>query len=242
MPLQISTIDIPYLDSIFLIPGFGFLLTIFAITGLSNAYNIIDGSNGLASMVGMITLLAISYVGFKLNDPIILQVCLIAIGSILGFFIWNYPKGLIFLGDGGAYLIGFYISCITILLINRHPEISPWFGVVVNGYPILETMFTIYRRRIHQGKNPSSADGIHFHTLIYRRILKLRLIQSDEFSANSRTAPYLWFLTILSATPAIFWWHSSAILVFTFILFSAFYIWLYSRMVRLKTPKWLHFL
>lgn len=135
-------------------------------TGLANAYNIIDGFNGLASMVGIITLLAIAYMGFLFFDPTIIYLSLVMAGAILVFFIWNYPRGLIFLGDGGAYLIGFWIAALSILLTCRHQEISPWLALLINGYPILETLFTIYRRRFHQGKGPGQPDCIHFHTLI----------------------------------------------------------------------------
>ena len=239
-PVQITGLDIPYVDLIFTLPIVGTVFTIFAITGLANAYNIIDGFNGLASMVGIITLLAIAYVGFTLADPLIMHLSLIMAASILGFFIWNYPRGLIFLGDGGAYLIGFWIASLSILLTYRHQEVSPWFALLINGYPIMETLFTIYRRRIHQGKSPGQPDGIHFHTLIYRRILMNNHQDKNVFSANSRTAPYFWVLAGMSITPAVLWWQSTPILIGACLLFMASYVWLYASIVKFKTPKWLH--
>jgi UDP-N-acetylmuramyl pentapeptide phosphotransferase/UDP-N-acetylglucosamine-1-phosphate transferase len=68
----------------------------------------------------IISLLAIGYVAFKVNDPILASSCLFVICAIGGFFIWNYPKGLIFLGDGGAYLIDFLIASFSILLVLRN--------------------------------------------------------------------------------------------------------------------------
>ena len=239
LQIQISKLDVPILDHLFMIPFFGIALTIFAITGLANAYNIIDGFNGLASMVGTITLLAIAYVGFLFNDLTIIYLALVMAGSILGFFIWNYPCGLIFLGDGGAYLIGFWIAVLSILLHYRHPEISPWFAFSINGYPILETLFTIYRRRIHQDKSPGQPDGIHFHTLIYRRILMHHQYDNNWLSANSRTAPYLWALAGMSIAPAVLWWQSTPILIVASLLFIICYVWLYTRIVQFRTPKWL---
>ncbi len=240
VPVQITGLDIPYVDLIFSLPIVGTVFTVFAITGLANAYNIIDGFNGLASMVGIITLLAIAYVGFKLADPLIMHLSLTMAASILGFFIWNYPRGLIFLGDGGAYLIGFWIASMSILLTCRHQEISPWFALMINGYPIMEALFTIYRRIIHQGKNPGEPDGIHFHTLMYRRILMNYHQDKNLFSANSRTAPYFWALAGISITPAVLWWQSTPILIGACFLFIAFYLWLYASIVKFKTPKWLH--
>lgn len=240
IPIQITRLDIPYIDLIFTLPLAGTVLTIFAITGLANAYNIIDGFNGLASMVGIITLLAITYVGFILADTLIIYLSLIMAASIFGFFIWNYPRGLIFLGDGGAYLIGFWIASLSILLTYRHQEISPWFALLINGYPIMEVLFTIYRRKIHQGKSPGRPDGIHFHTLIYRRILMNNHQDKNVFSANARTAPYLWVLAIMSIAPAVLWWDSTPILIGACLLFTTSYVRIYAGIVKFKTPKWLH--
>ncbi|OZA75836.1 glycosyltransferase [Polynucleobacter sp. 39-46-10] len=239
MPAQITRLDIPYLDFALGVPIIGAAITVFAITGLANAYNIIDGFNGLASMVGIITLLAISYVSYVVADPQIMYLSLIMAASILGFFVWNYPRGLIFLGDGGAYLIGFWIASLSVMLTYRHQEISPWFALLINGYPILETLFTIYRRKIHQGKSPGQPDGIHFHTLIYRRILRPHCNES-VFSANARTAPYLWALTILGITPAILWWESTPILMAASLVFIIYYVRIYSKIVRFKAPRWMH--
>ena len=240
IPVQITRLDIPYFDLIFLIPGTGAILTIFAITGLANAYNIIDGFNGLASMVGIIALLAITYVSFVLADPLMMYLSLIMAAAILGFFIWNYPRGLIFLGDGGAYLIGFWIASLSILLTYRHQEISPWFALLINGYPIVETLFTIYRRKIHQGKSPGQPDGIHFHTLIYRRILMNNHQDQNIFSANARTAPYFWVLAGMGIAPAVLWWQSTPILISACLLFTTSYVWLYASIVKFRTPRWLH--
>jgi len=237
--IQIISLDIALIDFLFAIPFFGMGLTIFAITGLANAYNIIDGFNGLSSMVGVITLLALAYVAYLLGDTTIIFLCLVMAGAILGFFIWNYPQGLIFLGDGGAYLIGFWIGALSVWLCFAHPEISPWFALLINAYPIIETLFTIYRRRIHQNSNPGAPDGIHFHTLIYRRILQAKHFDS-ALSANARTAPYLWILTGLSIAPAVLWWQSTPILMEVCALFVMSYVWLYSKIVRFKTPSWMH--
>lgn len=237
---QILSLDIPILDLIFTFPFFGTAFTIFAMTGLANAYNIIDGFHGLSSMVAIITLLAISYVAYLFGDSTIIYLSLIMVGAIAGFFIWNYPRGLIFLGDGGAYLIGFWIAVLSVLIVFRHQEISPWFALLINGYPIAETLFTIYRRKIHQGKSPGQPDGIHFHTLLYRRILINKHQDQNWFSANSRTAPYLWVLAGLSIAPAVLWWQSTPILIGASLLFITSYVWLYARIVRFRTPKWLH--
>jgi UDP-GlcNAc:undecaprenyl-phosphate GlcNAc-1-phosphate transferase len=240
LKIQIIKLDIQGVDFLFTIPLIGTIFTVFSITGLANAYNIIDGFHGLSSMVGIITLLAISYLGFVVADLTIIYLSLIMIGAILGFFIWNYPRGLIFLGDGGAYLIGFWIAVLSILLVTRHQEISPWFALLINSYPIVETLFTIYRRVVHQRRSPGQPDGVHFHTIVYRRILMKKYRNENWFSANSRTAPYFWILSALGITPAVLWWYSTPILMCASLVFVALYVWLYASIVRFRTPKWLN--
>ena len=239
----ITTLAIPWIDSFLLIPAASIIFTCFAITGLTNAYNIIDGFNGLASMVALISLAGISYVGIVVGDPLIAGLAFTMMGAIAGFFIWNYPRGSIFLGDGGSYLIGFWIATLSVLLVSRHQKISPWFALMVNGYPIFETLFTIYRRKIHCGKNPGMPDAIHFHTLLFRRVL--RPAHQNElialaYLANSRTSPYLWMLSGCAVIPAVLFWRSTPMLMICATLFSLAYVVIYKAIARFKTPKWLH--
>jgi UDP-N-acetylmuramyl pentapeptide phosphotransferase/UDP-N-acetylglucosamine-1-phosphate transferase len=239
--ILITKIQIPGLDWLLGISIIAIIFTVIAVTGLANAYNIIDGFNGLASMVAIISLLAIGYVAFKANDLVLASTCLIVIGAIGGFFIWNYPRGLIFLGDGGAYLICYIIASLSILLVVRNPSVSPWFALLVNAYPIFETLFTIWRRKVHQGKNPGLPDGAHFHSLVYRRIIRWaevhELKNTASFAKNAKTSPYLWLLSSLAVFPAIIWWQTTWILQCFALLFCITYIWVYSAVVKFKTPS-----
>ena len=234
-------LGIRWVDNIFVLPGIAVGFTIFSIAGLTNAFNIIDGFNGLASMVGIISLTAIAYINYLVGELQFFSLSLALVGAILGFFIWNYPKGQIFLGDGGSYLIGFWIATLSILLVTRNPSVSPWFALSVNAYPALETLFTIYRRKIHQGRNPDEADGMHFHTLIYRRVLKKQFDIQNPKLTNSRTSPYLWILSGLPVIASMLWWNSTPTLAMCCLLFILGYLWLYQKIVRFKTPRWLHF-
>lgn len=235
-------LDIIYLDTLLQNPWIALLFLSVAIAGLSNAYNIIDGFNGLASMVGMISLLAIWYVASQVGDSLVITIAMIGIAAIAGFFLWNYPRGLIFLGDSGAYLIGFWIACASILLVVRHTNVSPWFALMVNAYPIFETLFTMWRRSVHQGKNMGLPDGAHFHSLIYRRVMRWAH-ESDgkthTYLRNAKTSPVLWILSSLGVMSAVLWWNSSTKLILSALLFILCYLYLYRKMVRFDTPKWI---
>jgi UDP-N-acetylmuramyl pentapeptide phosphotransferase/UDP-N-acetylglucosamine-1-phosphate transferase len=238
---RITRLDIPILDQLIFLPFISIAFTTFAIVGLTNSYNIIDGFNGLSSMVGFITLVTLGYVGLNVNDTLIAVTSFTMAAAILGFFVLNYPKGLIFLGDGGAYLIGFWISCLSIMLISRHESISPWFALMINAYPTIETVFSIYRRKAIKGKSPSHPDGIHFHTLIYRRIINRKYPKKGKgyLSANSMTSPYLWALNIATIIPAIIFINSTVYLITSYVIFIIFYINTYNRIVNFKTPAWM---
>jgi UDP-GlcNAc:undecaprenyl-phosphate GlcNAc-1-phosphate transferase len=235
-------VDVSLFDFILQYSFFSIIFLVIAISGLCNSYNIIDGINGLASMVGVLTLLAILYVSFKVGDTTIISFAMIGIGSIIGFFIWNYPKGLIFLGDGGAYLIGFWISSSVILLIVRNPSISPWFALLINAYPVFETLFTIWRRSIHKSRKVMMPDGAHFHSLIYRRIMRWtcpNLNEGNSYLSNSKTSPYLWIFSSIGLFPAVLFWNSSEILIASCAFFVLLYIYLYRKIVLFKTPAWI---
>lgn len=78
-----------------------------------------------------------SYVSYYLGDRLLLITSVGMIGAIVGFLVWNYPRGLIFLGDGGAYFIGFMIGAVSVLMLARHPEVSAWFPLLLCIYPVL---------------------------------------------------------------------------------------------------------
>ncbi|MFN3505783.1 MAG: glycosyltransferase family 4 protein [Caldimicrobium sp.] len=234
-------LDIPFFDYFLVnLPIFAYVFTVFAVGGVANAINIIDGFNGLASGVCLIIISALAYVCYEVGDSFLLLVCLSTAGAILGFMVWNFPKGLIFLGDGGAYLIGFLIAEVSVLLVKRHPEVSPWFPMLLVAYPVTETIFSIYRKIFLKGISPGVPDALHLHMLIHRRIVKKGLELIDEKKKiwlNSMTSPYLWAFTIMCALPGIFFWQNTVILIFFVIIFIIFYLWFYWRLVRFKSPK-----
>ena len=241
----IGKTDIPGVDQLIRWVPFAWLLTVFVITGVANAVNIIDGFNGLASMCVLMMMLALAYVAFQVNDTFVFTAALITAGSVLGFFVWNFPAGLIFLGDGGAYLLGFLLAELSVLLIGRNAMVSPMFPLLLCAYPIFETIFTIYRRKVVRGVATAEPDGIHLHTLIHRRLIRWTLADNHEHRRlrrrNSMTSPYLWLLCLTSVIPSVLWWHSTTVLSWFLLLFIVSYVWLYARIVRFKTPKWLIF-
>ncbi|WP_374674992.1 glycosyltransferase family 4 protein [Ideonella sp.] len=240
--VRIVHTDIPALDALVTASwSVSVLVTAFVITGLTNAFNIIDGLNGLASACAMIILAAIGYVAFLEGDLWVAALAAVSLGAIGGFFIWNYPAGFIFLGDGGAYLCGFIVCTLGLLLISRHPDtVSPMFPLLLCIYPIAETVFSIYRRGLKR-KPVSRPDRGHLHSLLFRRLdsrLSRRLSGSDHHR-NAGTTPYLWGLCLGSVVPAVFFYgHFWALLGFLAVFVIA-YLALYRSIVRFRAPTWL---
>lgn len=233
---------IPGVDSLMLIAGFPMALTLLAVAGVANSVNIIDGFNGLASMCVAIMFAALAYVAFQVGDEVIMLASLIGLGAVLGFFVWNYPLGLIFLGDGGAYFLGFWVAELGILLVHRNPEVSSVFPLLLCAYPIFETLFTMYRRRVIRGCPVGLPDAAHLHSLIYRRLMRWAIGKRDAANLlrrNSMTSPYLWALCSLSVLPAVLWWNEGRVLSVWLLIFCGLYLVLYRAIVRFRTPRFL---
>ena len=242
MGAVLNRTDIPGLDWIVSYAVGAALVTVFSVAGIANSVNIIDGFNGLASMCVVIMLAAIAYVGFQVGDLLVASLALAGIGAVLGFFVINFPGGLIFLGDGGAYFLGFLVAEVSILLLVRNPDsVSPFFPLLVCIYPVFETVFSIYRRRFLRAVPPSMPDGIHLHSLIYRRVLRWAVGNRSAKALtrrNSMTSPYLWALCMLSVVPAVLFWNNTVALAGFMALFGLSYVGLYWRIVRFKSPRW----
>lgn len=240
--LSVSRLGLPGVDAVLLaFPWLGVALAILAICGLPHAFNIIDGYNGLAGTVAMLIGLALAHVALQVEDRQLAAVVLCMVGATAGFLVWNYPRGLIFAGDGGAYLWGVVIAVASIALVQRHPQISSWFPMLLLIYPVWETIFSIYRK-LARGISPGVADALHFHQLIYRRIV--RGVFHDDTSRrmlmrNNRTSPYLWGFTLLTVVPAVLFWNNTPVLILCCALFVVFYVVSYLMLVRFKVPRWL---
>ncbi len=222
-------------------PWLGIGVAVLAICGLPHAFNLIDGYNGLAGTVACLVCLSIAYVALQVGDRELAGIVLCLAGATIGFLCWNYPKGWLFAGDGGAYLWGVVIAVAAVLLVQRHKQVSPWFPMLLLIYPVWETIFSIYRK-LAKGLSPGVADALHFHQLIYRRLV--RTVFHDDASRqmlmrNNRTSPWLWGFTLLTVVPAVLFWRNTWVLMGFCVLFVVSYVAAYLMLIRFKVPQWL---
>lgn len=234
-------LGLPGVDAMLMaFPIVAILVTVFAVGGVCHSINIIDGYNGLMGGVALFALAAFGYVSLALGDLELLVLCLAGAGAILGFLVWNYPRGLIFAGDAGAYFIGFLLAQLAVLLVCRHPAaVSPWFPLLVLIYPVFETLFSIYRRK-KRNAPAGLPDSLHFHQIVYKRLVRW-MVGSQEAKhltkRNSMTAPYLWGVALFSMFPALLFWKNEWLLKFSAIGFCLTYVWLYRRLVTFRSPR-----
>jgi UDP-N-acetylmuramyl pentapeptide phosphotransferase/UDP-N-acetylglucosamine-1-phosphate transferase len=221
--LGIELVD--YLLSYYLVVSL--LLTLVVVGGAVNSLNIIDGFNGLMSGYSILASLAIAYVSHSLGDDMVVQLSLILTVSIFGFFVFNFPFGKIFMGDGGAYFIGFILAIIGLMLVSRHKELSNWFVLLIFIYPMYELLYSIYRRKIIHKTDASQPDTDHLHSLIYRKLISCDRFKHDKVICNSMTSPFLWLLSLVGIVPAVIWYDNQTVLIISAFVFMFIYTIIY---------------
>ncbi len=222
-------------------PWLGVGLALLAVAGAPHAFNLIDGYNGLAGFVAGAVCLAMAHIALQVGDRQLAAICVAMAAATGGFLAWNYPRGVLFAGDCGAYLWGLVIALLGIQLVMRHPQVSPFFPMLLVMYPVWETLFSIYRK-LARGQKPGVADALHFHQLVYRRIV--RGVFHDDMSRrmlmrNNRTSPYLWGFFMLTVVPALLFWRNSWVLLGFCVVFAVSYVLAYFTIIRFKVPRWL---
>lgn len=241
LDMTVRTFGVPFIDTLFQINLVAFMFTVVAVAGVSNAINLIDGFNGLSGFVSITVLVALAVVAYFVGDEFVFTVALASAGAVTGFLAWNYPFGKIFLGDGGAYFIGFVIAELSILLHERNEQVSVLFPLLVVIYPVFETVFSIYRRKFVRGQSPGAPDAMHLHQLINKRLVRWRsknISGPVRSRGNSLTSPYLWLLNLLAAIPAVVFWNNTPVLAGFIALFIATYLRIYASIVRFRTTTW----
>lgn len=138
-------------------------LTLLWLVAIPNIINLIDGMDGLAAGFGLFLSLTLAFIGYvSFQSDVMIASCLMA-AALAGFLFFNLPPAKIFLGDGGAYLIGFFIASVSLKSSNKGSVIAALLVIVIAlGVPILDTFFAIIRRTI-RGVPVFSADAEHIH-------------------------------------------------------------------------------
>lgn len=167
--IKVRELSLPFLGHIQL-GWWSFPLTIFWILALTNAVNLIDGLDGLATGVTLISLVTMGIVGFfflKSWQHYVPIMCIMLAACLLGFLPYNFHPAKIFLGDTGALYIGFMISVLSLKGLKNVTFVSLLVPILILGVPITDTVYAMIRRKLNR-KNISQADKHHLHHQLMR--------------------------------------------------------------------------
>lgn len=205
---SLPIIEIPFIGTLINNTWISFIFFAFALSIVSNGVNLIDGSNGLAAMTVLTGFSCLAYISYISNDLLTYSTSLAFGGFIVIFLLLNFPWGYVFLGDSGAYFLGFALGALTIIFYSRHPDIPNWGAILILFYPSMEVLFS-FMRKILINRNPFQPDPDHLH---------LRLFWILQFSikkkrvANGCVMP---LLSIIWMSPIVLlpWVYKNLILI-----------------------------
>jgi len=157
-------LDIPLIFGSHSLPWFvGLPLTILWVVAVTNAFNLIDGLDGLAAGSALFSTLVFFIVSLVDHSWLGALMSVTLAGAILGFLRFNFNPATIFLGDSGSLFIGFMLSALALAGAQKAPTfVAVAIPVVSFGLPILETALSVLRRLI-SGRPIFTADREHIH-------------------------------------------------------------------------------
>ena len=166
---RILGLSIPFLGQTSLPPIIGFLLTVIWVVGIANAFNLIDGVDGLATGSALFTSLVILIVSLLQENSYATVMALVLTGALAGFLRYNFNPASIFLGDSGALLVGFALAALSIQASQKSSTaVAVAIPIFAFGLPVVDTAITIGRRFL-SGKPLFQGDREHIHHMLLAR-------------------------------------------------------------------------
>ena len=229
--VTVTHLDIPFVDVLLHAAPVALLFTSFAVGGVANAFNIIDGFHGLASGTATLCLLALGLIASLVGDTALALTAMVVAAAVIGFWLVNFPWGRLFLGDGGAYFAGFALAWLAVLLPMRNAEVSPWASFLICAYPVIEVLYSIVRRR-RRSESPGAPDRRHLHSLVATRIVQRRLPRLDPTLQNAAVSVIMWCCAAVPAVVAVFFHDRTGVLACCALACVAAYHFIYRRVAR----------
>lgn len=226
-------LDVWGLDGALSLVPVSLVVTVFAVVGVTNSINIIDGFHGVAGATVVIVLAGTGYLSWSAGDALITQLAIAGIGATIGFLMLNYPTGRLFMGDGGAYFLGFWAAQVAVLTIVRNPEINAWQILAIYAYPVIEVLFSMYRRKMLRNAAVGAPDRLHLHSLFYRRVARhTTSLKRYSWMCNAGVACFVTSWLVIATTAAVLVGDRIAAAVSLVIIQILIYIAVYMRLVR----------
>lgn len=195
------------LDPVFL----SWFFTIIWVVAFMNAINLIDGLDGLAAGIVIIASIFLYILAASFHSNLVMQLCVILCGSTLGFYIYNFPSAKIFMGDSGAYLLGFIYSTLPLMGVSKSSAATILIiPIVLLLFPLWDIGKVIYTR-IKMGKHIFTPDRNHIH----HRLLKIGF-------SKKRIVFVIYLYTIILGLCSVLLLHIDA--PYSFLLFATVFL------------------
>lgn len=150
--VSLQTLTFPIFGEVAL-GAWGPLLTVVWIVGFTNAFNFIDGLNGLSMGQAVIASTFLALIAWHHQNIPLFDLAFFFTAAGLGFLVWNFPKGFIFLGDNGSYFVGFFWAGLALIAtILGASELSFWTFPLLFFMALMDVAITLFRR-LHNKKN-----------------------------------------------------------------------------------------
>jgi UDP-GlcNAc:undecaprenyl-phosphate/decaprenyl-phosphate GlcNAc-1-phosphate transferase len=160
---RVEGLTVPFFGSVHLPMIVGLLVTVVWMVGIANAFNLIDGMDGLAAGAAIFSSLVIMAISMMQGRPLVAAIVIALTGSLIGFLRYNFNPASIFLGDSGALLIGFLLGALSIEGAQKaSTAVAVAIPLMAFGLPVLDTGFTMVRRFISR-KPIFAGDREHIH-------------------------------------------------------------------------------
>ena len=229
--IWVQGVGVPLVDNLLSVGLIGMIFTLIATSGVVNAFNLIDGLNGLASFTGISTAIALSFIAFEVSQVEVLRFLFIFSACILGFMFLNFPGGKIFLGDAGAYTIGHLLVWSAIILVNQSSEVSPFAVLLIFFWPVADTLLAIWRRWKLK-RRADQPDRLHFHQVVMR-FLEIRFFGRAQRRISNPIAtvilaPFIAFPQIIG----VMFWDEFAMSVWFSIIITILFVAAYFFGIR----------
>lgn len=211
----LDSLGISGVDTLLMFAPFGILFTIFAAVGVVNAFNLIDGLNGLSSYVTVSVAVSLSIIAFQAGNAQVSIFLVLVVAAVFGFMVLNFPMGKIFLGDGGAYALGHLLVWSAIILTNGTTDVNAFAILLIFFWPVADTGLAIWRRW-KLGNPTDRPDRLHFHQLAMR-FLEIRFFGRDrrEIANPLATLILMPFISVPQVLGVMFWGNFKASVVST---------------------------
>ena len=219
-------VDIPVIDMAMSYWFVGVPITLLVTAGVANGFNLIDGVHGLATLTGIGAALSLASIADNAGLAAIMQLNMMLAAGLVGFLILNFPMGRIFLGDAGAYTIGFVISWLGIAILINAPDVSAWAIFLTVFWPIADTLLAVWRRSRRKA-NAMAPDRLHVHQMVMRALAICFFGPAKRHITNPLTTIVLAPFVLAPQLAAAIFWNNNvaaflAVLCFGGLFFGAY--------------------